>query len=907
MRTLASLLLLYSLTFCQVLAQKGGYYITHHSPDLETIDNTNFDLLQDQNGMLCIANRKGVLIYDGIYWDLIPTPSSVFSLGLGEDNTLYLGCRDGFGKVENNKDGLYFHNLSTGYDLKDVFAVETQNNLVYFLSELQLVIYSPDKNEVVKVINGPKGYYFNSIFKLDEQIYVDVELEGVYEIQETGLVLSEAFPPETDIVFAAKNPNANELITLTGQNEFFLFRANKLWPLNISNSDILSDTEITDLTWVNDTLIAVATLQRGCLMINPIKRAITDVIDYRTGLKENEIFAVSHDSDQGIWAVHSQGLSRIDPSLPIYNYSIYPGIEGNILSIYSDSVLYVGTSAGLFRLEKVKRFQEIEFKVSITSPRAITPDKTSIKPVEKPVQQDPDPIEPEKKKKKRKKGFLRILGKKDKNQEVEEVKLDPTPEKPIILPSNTKPTPRSVTRIETRTRKELKSERFEFSKIDEIGFKCDQIIPFSEGLLSLSSTGIHEIRGKEVTLVSELTTRKFLLTNDEQYIVAVLANDQIALIQRNGKDWSKPKVFDFLYDEIFSITEDENHNLWLIGSTVFYKALILDNTLELVENYQLENPYYDQFYPFVGKENLYLISASTYSVFNPEQNNFTIRPADSIWMNKIERIIPDGNNLWVSNGQRWTSLSRNSTQANLQFLMLWTNISRISKSERQVWVSTEDNEVYRVDLNNKRNIKWSSNLLLKEVRNQSEIVIMGKDLSIDSENNHVSFEFRYPGYINQDDLRYQFDLRGPAKSVSDWTTDNTISYSYLPAGRYELLVKSRNGAGELIEGKVYKFRIIPPYWDRPWFYALEALFFGFILYLSIRLNRKNPANFLSKVLTFFTLILIIEFIQTSVEARIVTGSSLFVTFLVNAGIAFIIFPFERLLRSIIIRSREKSN
>ena len=123
MRSLACLLLLFSLTFCQVLAQKGGYYITHHSPELETIDNINFDLLQDQNGMLCIANRKGVLIYDGIYWDQIPTPSSVFSLGLSEDNTLYLGCRDGFGKIEKGSDGLVYKNLSTVYELNDVFKV----------------------------------------------------------------------------------------------------------------------------------------------------------------------------------------------------------------------------------------------------------------------------------------------------------------------------------------------------------------------------------------------------------------------------------------------------------------------------------------------------------------------------------------------------------------------------------------------------------------------------------------------------------------------------------------------------------------------------------------------------------------------------------------------------------------
>ena len=901
MRLLACLLLLFSLTFCQVLAQKGGYYITHHSPEIETIDNINFDLLQDQNGMLCIANRKGILIYDGIYWDHVPTPSSVFSLGLSEDNTLYLGCRDGFGKLVKGSQGLYYKDLSTGYDLNDVFEVVYHNSRVYFLTELKLVIYSPEKNEVEKVINGPKGYFFNSIFVQENKVYVDVELEGVYEVSESGLEISESFPPETDIVFAAKNPNADELITLTGENDFYLFRSNKLWPLEISNSDFLDDTEITDITWVNDTLITLATLERGCLIINPIKRELTDVIDYRTGLKENEIYAVSHDSDQGIWAMHSQGLSRIDPSLPIYNYSIYPGLEGNILSVYGDSILHIGTSAGLYRLEKVKRFEEVEFQVKVNQlQRVVVPDKSVQKEEPKPEE---EAVEEEKgkKKKKRKKGFLRILGKKDKNEEPEEEVAEPV----VTEAPKTKTITRSVSKLETRTRKELKSERFEFSRVDEIGLKCDQIVPFGSGIVTLSASGLFQVNGRNVSRITELPTRKFLITKNGQWIVAVLADDQLALIRKNGDEWDEPKVYDFLYDEIFSITEDENQNLWLIGSTEFYKARIIDDKLEIVDDFNLENPYYDQFYPFVGEEYLYLISESTYSVFNPSNNGFTTRQADSIWGNKIERIIPDGEGLWVSNGERWTSMNKGGSQSNLHFFMLWRNISRINQDGGQVWLATEDNQIHRIDLSENKNINWSSNLLLKEVRNQSEIVEQHSNISIDSENNHVSFEFRYPGYINQDDLRYQFDLRGPANSLSDWSSNNTISYSYLPAGRYELLVKSRNGAGELIEGKVYKFRIRPPYWDQPWFYALEALFFGFILYLSIRLNRKNPSNFISKVLTFFTLILIIEFIQTSVEARIVTGSSLFITFLVNAGIAFMIFPFERLLRSIIIRNREK--
>jgi hypothetical protein len=422
----------------------------------------------------------------------------------------------------------------------------------------------------------------------------------------------------------------------------------------------------------------------------------------------------------------------------------------------------------------------------------------------------------------------------------------------------------------------------------------------------LSSNGIHEVNGVKSRLISDFKAKKFYITRDGEWMVAVLTGEQVALIERKNDGWGKPRLYDFLYDEIFSITEDRDSNLWLIGSTNVYKAGIENTELSILEQYDLDNPYYDEYFPFVGKESIYLVSESNYSVFNSANNQFTTRPADSIWGNRIERIIQDGSDLWVSNGERWSAMSQDIPGNNLQFLMLWKNINRISRMNGHLWVSTEDNELHRINLSESNSINWSGNLLLREIRSRSRLLDPENDLSIDSKNNNVSFEFRFPGYLNQDDLRYQFALRGPANSFSGWTSNNKVSYSYLPAGKYELIVKSRNGAGEVVDGEIYRFKIVPPYWERPWFYALEALFFGFILYLSIRLNRKNPGNFVSKLLAFFTLILIIEFIQTSAEARIVTDSSLFITFLVNAGIALIIFPFERLLRSLIIRSKEKT-
>lgn len=70
--------------FCQ----DGDYFLTHYLPSSDLFDNVNFSLVQDQHGILWIANRKGVIQYDGQTLTLFPSPSAVFQLVVANDNTV---------------------------------------------------------------------------------------------------------------------------------------------------------------------------------------------------------------------------------------------------------------------------------------------------------------------------------------------------------------------------------------------------------------------------------------------------------------------------------------------------------------------------------------------------------------------------------------------------------------------------------------------------------------------------------------------------------------------------------------------------------------------------------------------------------------------------------------------------
>ncbi len=84
---------------CYTFSQdQGSMFITHYSAVDYGGDAQNWDILKDQNGILYVANNKGVLEYDGVKWRKIPVPTPVVrSLAIDKKNTIYLGAKSEFG------------------------------------------------------------------------------------------------------------------------------------------------------------------------------------------------------------------------------------------------------------------------------------------------------------------------------------------------------------------------------------------------------------------------------------------------------------------------------------------------------------------------------------------------------------------------------------------------------------------------------------------------------------------------------------------------------------------------------------------------------------------------------------------------------------------------------------------
>jgi len=205
--------------------------------------------------------------------------------------------------------------------------------------------------------------------------------------------------------------------------------------------------------------------------------------------------------------------------------------------------------------------------------------------------------------------------------------------------------------------------------------------------------------------------------------------------------------------------------------------------------------------------------------------------------------------------------------------------------------------LYRFSNDQTDSVEPAYPLFLREVRGTE--IKLTRNVEIEQTEDAFTFEFIRPDYIGSHANEYRYLVKGLNRQWSPWSTsNNVINFSFLPAGDYQLKVQSKNALGVVSEPKEVAFTILPPYWKRWWFYALEFVVFSFLVSLSIILARRHTQyRYLSQVLTILTVVMLIQFIQTTIESLISFKSSPVVDFFIQVCIALLVFPVEIVARN----------
>ena len=872
-------------------AQQGDFLLTHHFPSNSNLDNTNFEIISDNNGLLCVANRSGVLKYDGDTWDFYETPSAALSLAVDSTNTIYVGGIGSIGQISLNRNSIEFNQLIVNDSLNDLFFQTVHHRgKVYFLGNHHLITYqiNEGKSEIIKG-------NFENLFKIEDRIYLNTNEETLHiqedtlEIIDLGLKVSSA-------------SNYKTKPTLLVDNEGVLFVWDKR-AKSIGHNKLIAENgyDIIEAKWVNDSLIACSTYANGIIFLNYNDLKYLEVTDYHSGLPDNEIYALHADRTAGVWIAHPFGITSVSPLFPAFSYSNFPGLEGNLTGIYQKKDgLWVSSSHGLFYFDRDTIFKSQVYYTRVAK-------KTT-----KPIPQQKPVARANKKKKQflggllkkknkvpstsenEKKGFLKSIAK----------GVEDLFDHPDNLEKVNAKQARSG-RYQRRVRKIPVKVNYQFTQVEGTDGKFSDLITFDDLLLGIGNTGVYEVSKVESHRVINESIRTATMTNSGQLVVNT-ADLQLKTFKLIDDIWieltSQP-----IEDIIVNIYEDQRGKVWLAGSSRLYNIALTDSTLSVTNSYEIDNQSLDDLDIIERNNTLYFINSHGYYYYDP-QLDIILEDKElksQIGLATFSLSEPSKEAVWINNGKNWWRIPSEGPVRQYDGINLFNNLVSISKDIRssEYWLLTRDNQLFKYNEEKRKSLD-TYQLFVKKLSNQKGAIDKSKRFSLAYDENFLTVELSKPDYMGLLNPEFQYRLNGLHTEWSEWTTSKSIDFSYLPPGQYSLSVRSKDSFGRIEEVSMLDFRVRSPYWQRPWFYALQIIFFGALVVVSSRMNQSKTQNrLISGGLSVLTLILIIEFIQSAAGSFLNIQSTPVVDFLIDVFVALLIFPLETFLRQFLSKGK----
>lgn len=862
-------LLIFLLTIGSLKAQQGGYFLSHHTPD-KNFHEVSFDIVQDQNGIIYVANRDGIIVFDGKSWDFLKSQSAIFSFSVGLNQSIYTGGRNGFGVLEKDKFFKLRHKTlsDSSHHNSDIFSLITHNNILYGISEETVHVFVLETNNSYSM-TPKRGGYFNNIFLFEDKIYVSNSLSGVLEVSGQELKV-----PSKDLnsLFPQTVTTSSDGSTLYFEDELgslHWLNRNKesVIPVEADDQSYLNDNQIQQMKMLNSELMAVSTLRGGVVFLNPETGKFLQVIDEQNGLPSDEVYAIDTDLKGNLWLSHNKGFTRISPSAPLRSFSEYPGLDGDLLtSVMHQGILYVGTTSGLYSLKTIREYKNESYYEA----------KEIVEEAQHAERPAPSPSP------RKRRGLLGFLKKKKSEPAVD------------TLPSTTELIRRTL--IEKRVRKRLHSVNYRYEKVEGINSRVSDLHSDENRLLSAGLDGLFSIRYTEVQRILSDPVRSFYFSDHYNTVFVGTMNNQIKIFDM-GSDPKELYLFGDFSNYTTHIFESPEHKIWFCGTAKIIWLTLegqeIDDTAEIV----FDNPnFYDV---FGGSE------SGEIHFFNAA-GQYTLQGASVEKVGSAQKIVKGSNGqIWTQDSTTWSPFGMTKRAKQFDLLSVFKDPKHLDLEEDQLWLIS-NNSLLRLNPSAESKLSEAYGLLLRGVNTDSSNLRPSGKLVIDQDKSAIQFEFVQPEYTGIMNIQYQYNLEGLASSNwTKWSPDfSTISFPYLPEGDYILHVKAKDSFGVVSDAAPIKFKVVPPYWKRPWFYALEFTALGLLLVISLRIKRLGYRYRLgSRLLALLTLIIIIEFVQTIAENEFQTKSSALFDFTIQVLMAIIILPLEGLLRKYIFKEK----
>ena len=747
-------------------------------PDIKNYSNRtyngglqNWDIKQDKNGIIYIANNEGLLTFDGKYWKLYPLPNKtiVRSIEIGADNKVYVGGQDEFGYFQPSQNGLLtYYSLVDLIPVKhksfgDVWDIVLSEGAIFFRSDNKIFNYSNNK---VCVFTTATEWSFMG--KCNGHLYAQEYNKGLMCFN-NGIwnpIKVSSQLPITDPITSMLSVNNDSIWVSTLKNGLFIFTNSNISKIPSTNNNLFESQRIYAATKVNKDWMALATSNGGLYIVDK-KGNIIQSFSKKEGLQNNNILSVFLDSQSNLWLGLDNGIDLISYNSAIKQ--INPSFQdaSGYTALVHNNNLYLGTANGLYYIT-LQQTKDLSFsKGEFSSIKNIKGQTWCLADINNQV----------------------LLGHHEGAFLIKDFSAQLISSSPgfwNFIPSST---------------------TFPTAQIFVGNYKGLGVFDFKNNQFS-SIGNINDF---------EESSRFIALDADDNIWVSHPYHGVYKLIKKNNGQFQK-----HIYTTANGLPSNLNNHVYKIRNEVvvatekgiyvydastdkflpsrFYLKILGEKGIRYLKEDDLGNVW------FIHEKKLGVIDFSSKEpviIYIPELNNKLLSGFDFIYpVNQNNIFLGGEKGFYHINFEKYKQIIP-KTPVQIRVVKIIDNTDSILFGG------------YFKDVNEKQ---------VQETKKLPRVKHGWKALH---------FEFSSSFYGNESNLEYSYRLKGFDDNWCNWTNQTEKEYTNLPSGDYTFEVKVRNNLGQESEMASYKFKILPPWYLTIWakiLYLIAFITFNFYLY-----------------------------------------------------------------------------
>lgn len=830
MKKLLSLVSLLLVAYT-IKAQQGAPLLTNFKESNE-IENQNWAICQDDNNVMLFANRRGILTFDGHDWSFIPIPTIPYTIKYNaQEKKVYVGGESNYGYLARDDKGIYRYFSISGVSapLGLITRIVFTDSTVYFYGELSISRHNIKSGKLELRLYQDAKEPFTGMFITPKNTFINVLSQGLCRLESDTLfpIVTGYLTKDVEILFSL--PYSNNLVLLGKSNgELSLFDGIKFYDYKIRDEDYLRQNILSEGLLISDSLYAFSTLEGGALVVDKKSGNLKHTINYINGLPDDEIFALGVDNNHGLWLSHQYGLTRADLRLPVGNFSIYPGLKGNLItSLWLNNELYVATSEGVYYLKEVKKYAEVEVLVKN--------EESSGKPSQAVARNFSLQQRVQEPQKTRKSIFSQIFGKKSVSPIVQ---VAPEKEQQLVTPPVIKlPEPKYFKKIAGK----LKSINYEYKKIEGLDEKSKQLVPAGNEILASTNKGLFIISGHLAKAITNNWYVNYISPKSKngRYYIGTSEGFFYVTLDKHNK-WEAVYPDKSFIHSIYSIVSTDDNTLWTGSDDIVFRINLKNGVPSgTPETYSIKSDIPQRYFIESVNDTIFLFTSSKVKYYNQSRDSFIeyskVFSSDSA---KIKFVFSQPEIPWVKTENGWINISSagNIDYNDKAILKIFDNLSSICTDNDNIWVVSGDNMLFRIVRNKIPSIKPEVGLFIRSISDAHGINFKLSDIVFGSGDNNVYFDIVAPGYLKEKSTQYQWML--DKGEWSKWSYTNTINLMIKP-GKYTLLVKAKDIWGNESVPKEVNFTIEAPFTQTTYFYVIVFVAAFIIIIGVVRFRERQ--------------------------------------------------------------------